>query len=325
MKSILKKVFSGVAFVAILLVLLIVASLILTPKSNIKNDGMHDPVANAILGEPKNSIDVLILGDSETYCAFAPLKIWQDYGYTSYVCGTAAQRLNYSQEFLRKAFSVQSPKIVILETNAIFRKFTQSDILTQKAEEEFSVFRYHDRWKSLKLKDINFNYETDYTFLDTAKGYSYNKTISPAKTDEYMKKTKLKKEIPSKNRRYVKDIAEFCEENGAEFILVSTPSTKNWNYKKHNAIAALAENIGAQYIDMNTLPDEVNIDWKKDTRDKGDHMNHYGAMKVSSYLGEYFKEQNLFTDKRNDPDYKEWNECVKKFNKSTGNSLKDSN
>lgn len=122
MKKIIKRIVSCVLFVAILLGLLQVSSLIFQPKSNDKAAGIHYPRANGIFSEPKDSIDTVFIGDSEVYHSFIPLNIWRDYGITSYDVSSPAQKLVYSMEFLKKTFEKQTPKIVFLETNAIFRK-----------------------------------------------------------------------------------------------------------------------------------------------------------------------------------------------------------
>lgn len=53
MKKIIKRIVSCVLFVAILLGLLQVSSLIFQPKSNDKAAGIHYPRANGIFSEPK--------------------------------------------------------------------------------------------------------------------------------------------------------------------------------------------------------------------------------------------------------------------------------
>lgn len=316
MKKIIKRIVSCVLFVAILLGLLQVSSLIFQPKSNDKASGIHYPRANGILSEPKDSIDTVFIGDSEVYHSFIPLNIWRDYGITSYDVSSPSQKLVYSMEFLKKTFEKQSPKIVFLETNAIFRKSYFEDEITYKAEQVFPVFRYHDRWKNLQLKD--FSATVEYTANENNKGYFFTKKSKPA-TDkaikEYMKYSDVSAPILSTNKKYLKEIAEFCKKHGTKLVLISTPSTKNWNYQRHNAMEAFSKDLGVDYIDTNLLRDDIPIDWKKDTKDKGDHLNYNGAVKVTDYIGKYLDDTKLFKDKRNDPSYDNWNTCFDKFEK----------
>lgn len=316
MKKIIKRIVSCVLFVAILLGLLQVSSLIFQPKSNDKASGIHYPRTNGIFSEPKDSIDTVFIGDSEVYHSFIPLNIWRDYGITSYDVSSPSQKLVYSMEFLKKTFENQSPKIVFLETNAIFRKSYLEDEITYKAEQIFPVFRYHDRWKNLQLKD--FSATVEYTANENNKGYYFTKKSKPA-TDkaikEYMKYSDVSAPILSTNKKYLNEIAKFCKTHGARLVLISTPSTKNWNYQRHNTMEAISKDLGVDYIDTNLLRDDIPIDWKKDTKDKGDHLNYNGAVKLTDYVGKYLDDTKLFKDKRNDPSYDNWNTCLDKFEK----------
>lgn len=316
MKKIIKRIVSCVLFVAILLGLLQVSSLVFQPKSNDKVSGIHYPRANGIFSEPKDSIDTVFIGDSEVYHSFIPLNIWRDYGITSYDVSSPSQKLVYSMEFLKKTFEKQSPKIVFLETNAIFRKSYLEDEITYKAEQIFPVFRYHDRWKNLQLKD--FSATVEYTANENNKGYYFTKKSKPA-TDkaikEYMKYSDVSAPILSTNKKYLNGIAKFCKTHGARLVLISTPSTKNWNYQRHNTMEAISKDLGVDYIDTNLLRDDIPIDWKKDTKDKGDHLNYNGAVKLTDYVGKYLDDTKLFKDKRNDPSYDNWNTCLDKFEK----------
>ena len=219
-------------------------------------------------------------------------------------------------EFLNKTFENQSPKIVFLETNSIFRKSYFKDEITYNEEQIFPVFRYHDRWKNLQLKD--FSATVEYTANENNKGYYFTKKSKPA-TDkaikEYMKYSDVSAPILSTNRKYLNGIAKFCKNHGAKLVLISTPSTKNWNYQRHNAMEAISKDLGVDYIDTNLLRDDVPIDWKKDTKDKGDHLNYNGAVKLTDYVGKYLDDTKLFKDKRNDPSYDNWNTCLDKFEK----------
>lgn len=318
MKSFIKNTIKSILFVGLLIAMLLVLSTIFEPKNHAKPDGIQDFTANGILDEPKNTIDMVILGDSETYCAFMPLKIWHDYGITSYVCGTTAQKLCYSEEFLHKTFRKQNPKVVILETNTLYRDFKGRDVFSQNMEAWFSIFRHHNRWK-YAIKGNSFT--VNYTFDEAGKGYMYNTNVEAADDSLYMLESDDVAPVSEQNKTYLEKIAKYCNEKGAKLILVSSPSTKNWNYMRHNSVVLLAEDLGIEYIDMNTLQDEIPIDWNNDTRDQGDHMNAYGALKVSSYLGKYLAEIENIPDKRANDKYSEWNKIAADFNKNTFNCL----
>ena len=96
----LKRFLAWLLFLAGLVAALYITSCIVTPKDNTAKAGMEQPRANGILSERPDSIDVLILGDSESYNAISPLLLWDELGCTSYVCGTNSQRLPYTKTML---------------------------------------------------------------------------------------------------------------------------------------------------------------------------------------------------------------------------------
>ena len=311
-----KRTLCFLLFLAGLAGILMGLSYVFMPKNNMSEFGMEEVSANGILGEKENTIDVLVLGDSESYSAITPMQIWKETGYTAYVCGTSAQPLSYTTLLLHRSFERQSPKIVILETNAIYRKVSKSNARIAKLANYFSIFQYHDRWKDLSWHD--FVGKTKFTWTDTYKGYRYNNGVAPCTPGDYMQQTETVAQIPPDNIQYVKEIHEFCQKNNAQLVLVSTPSPVNWNYARHKGIVALAEEIGCQYIDLNLMNEQVKIDWTKDTRDKGDHVNHSGAVKVTRFLSQFLRETGLLTDHREDGEYAKWNDSLKIYESVVG-------
>lgn len=306
-----KRIGAAAAFLAGLWVSFILLSCVVMPKSNSAQAGMKDPTAVGFLGEPENSIDVLVLGDSESYSAVIPTQLWQQQGITSYVCGTHAQRLCYSLELLERAFACQTPQVVLLETNALYRTITFAQWFRQELEQTLPVFRYHDRWKTLTARDICF--QVDYDHVEVNKGYWYRTNVKSASTAKYMKPSTERKQVSGRNQRYLKKIQALCQEHGAELILFSTPSTKNWDWKRHNGVAQLAAEQELEYIDLNLLREQVPINWKTDSKDRGDHLNYNGAQKVTTYLGTYLAEKGRFQDHRPDSAYENWNRCAQQF------------
>ena len=314
MKASLKSLFRTTAFMSLLLVMLLGASHLFLPKDNAHASTVDQLSANGILGEPSDSIDVLIVGDSESYSSFIPMQMWKTHGFTSYVCGTAAQPLYDSYRFMEQAFETQSPSVVVLETNAIFREKHAGSYVSSIIQSKLSLFRNHNRWKSMTVSDLY--RPVDYTWTNDYKGYIYINETNPASTLGYMSPTDRMENIPELNYLCLMKMLELCQANNARLILVSTPSTVNWNYARHNTIEAFAQDNDLTYLDMNLNYQEIGINWDKDTRDMGDHLNHRGAEKVSAYFGDYL--QSLFTlpDHRDSSDYRSWNDAYQRYSKA---------
>lgn len=309
--TIVKRIFTWILFAAGLALLLAGASLLFAPKDNTMESGMEEVKANGVLGEKDNSLDVLVLGDSEAYSSISPLQIWQDTGYTSYLCATSSQTLDYSYALLQRAFQDQSPKVVILETNAIYRKISPRTAFMTWLKQRFPIFRYHNRWKNLTWQDLT--EETSYTWTDEAKGFRFSTKVSPSTEQNHMNPTQLQEKILPLNRHYVEKIQKLCKSHGAKFLLISTPSTVNWNTSKHNGIHQLSQELGCEYVDLNLENDLLHIDWDRDTRDKGDHLNYFGAVKVTKFLSSYLQSTGLLTDHRKDPLFSSWDRSLKKY------------
>ena len=78
-------------------------------------------------------------------------------------------------------------------------------------------------------------------------------------------------------------IVDFCREKGIKLSFFAIPSGSSWTVKKHNAIVSLSDSLGIDFVDYNTDTDLLDgFDWKTDTKDGGNHMNYYGASKVTS-------------------------------------------
>ena len=310
-----KKILNSVCFIILLIFFLIVLSHFFSPKNNMKDFGIHYEKANGILGEKENTIDILVVGDSESYRSIIPLKLWKDYGYTTYICGTPEQRLADSYVFVRKGFKKQKPKIVILEVDNLYIESAPSDPIKNIVFETFPVIEYHDRWKNLNNNDI-FK-RANYTWTDDVKGYEYSTDVEPANDDEYMTYMEGEDPIQEINIIFVKLISNYCKEHGVKFLLVCAPQTEDWNYARHNTVSKLAKKLDVDFIDMNVLKDKINIDWDTETSDEGVHVNYKGGKKTTKYLGEYLKSLNILQDHREDEKYASWNDALKRFKKIT--------
>lgn len=299
-----------IIFIILLDVFVYGAGIILEPKDNTKKNGIYEVRANGFYAEKKNSLDVLVIGDSESFTSISPLQMYEEHGFTGYALGGNAQKIYDSYYHLKRALENQKPKVVMLETNTLFRRYTIIDTINGEFNNLTPLFKYHDRWKRLSLRD--FNLTKDYTYRDPSKGFYVRTKIEKASPRNYMAKSKNIYEMPSINAYYVEKIYELCKEQGIEFMLFSAPSLKNWYYAKHAGTQNVADELGIDFLDLNMIS-EIGIDWTVDTNDAGDHVNMTGAMKVTSYVGDYLAKKYNLVDRRNDPYYEEWDKDLEKY------------
>lgn len=303
-------VLKSIAFLVTLSVTLNLLSNVFTPKH----------MAGSIMDEPSDTLDYIVIGDSESYTSISPMELWQAYGYTGYNCGGTAQRIQDTYYHLEKVLQRQSPKVVLMETNLLHRnqgcKQVVEKIANHIAGKMFSLYDHHNEWKNLlfpKKEDKNALYEKN-----VLKGWRYNTGVLPYIGGPYTFKTNHIEKINSMQLLYMDKIVELCKERDIQLILFCVPSPVNWNYQKHNAVVEYAAEKKLPFLDLNLKTEKLAIDWAQDTYDKGDHLNFFGAMKVTRYIGAYLYQNAALIDHRKDSIYAAWSEKLPAYLKVTG-------
>lgn len=271
-----------------------------------------------IQSERNDSIDVLVLGDSESYTTFSPMEIWQQDGISSFVCGQTGQEIEETYYMLKTALRTQKPKIVVFETNSMFQPQSVSEgiqkMIAQTANYYLPVFLLHSMWQNWVMGP-----EKQQVYY---KGFVVRDIVEPYTGGDYMEKTDRKEEISPIVRFYMDRIVKMCKEKGSSVILYSAPSPHNYNYAKHNTLTEYAEQMGAAYVDFNLMTEELGIDWEKDSLDNGDHLNVLGAEKLSRYFGSYLKQNYELEDHRGEAEYQSFDDMVAQYQKARKNAAK---
>ncbi len=265
--------------------------------------------ASIELEEP-GSLEVVTIGDSLSNMDFTPMELWRNYGYTSYNAGSEGQTVEETYYMLKKVFQTQSPKVILMEGELIFRGGKSDRIQSTLAQEIYSHLpglRFHNLWKR------HFDPEGVRIFH---RGYCVNGAVAPYEGDaDYLacEKEWLCHKPTAFMDEYFSKIKELCEKNGAELIVFAAPSPKNYDQKRVDALAEITERHGFTFIDLNSKIEEIGIDWAEDTSDHGDHMNVKGAKKVTLYFGKYLSENFDLTDRRADANFVAWNDELQPY------------
>lgn len=346
-----KKVFSKnniksgtkiIAFILVFVILLQVLSAFVFSKINALTYRNAYTRAYAFLTEPDNTIEIAGIGSSDLYSAFVPMQLYEEYGYTSTVISSPHQTVLKSYGFLNELLKTQHPKVLIIETDMFYEgavrrekdkeadkdKIKKTKIKLSKffdnfspkqfedlVESQFSIFTFHDKWKKMKIGDIITGKSNEH-FVTIDHGYNFNGSVKPADENTEMKFTDKVDPMPEESIHYINKMLDICEKENIKVIFVEMPSQR-WTYSRHNAVQAFADDNNIEFIDFNTMFDEINLDIKCDYRDGGDHLNYYGATKITSYLSDYIKNNysDILTDRRNDSNYSFWADSNKEFKK----------
>ena len=83
----LKRAIKAAAFLLVFIFLLNTASVILTPKVNKREDGSSEAIHFGYRGEPKDSLDIVMVGNSDLYNSVIPIDLYQNFGIAGYAGG----------------------------------------------------------------------------------------------------------------------------------------------------------------------------------------------------------------------------------------------
>lgn len=264
-----------------------------------------------LLSQDKDSIDVLVLGDSEAYSSFSPLQVYHDTGITSFVAAQPIQTVSEMKHMLTVGLRHQHPRVVLLETDTLYCDFGSiygmKSVLDQTVNNLFPVFQYHNLWKLFGNED---HLQAEISFW---KGYQMSSEVRPfTDLQNYMAPSDQKKKLLWLNLLVLKQIRRQVEDAGAQLVLYSSASPYYYNMATHNYLTSLADEWGITYIDLNTASEEIGIDWNKDTKDGGEHLNDAGAWKATEYLIGILEKMDL-PDHRGDSAYSSWDEMADQF------------
>lgn len=338
-KDIAKFLIKGTIFCIIALAILYLLGPIFTPKWYNKVYEGSTRRMKGIYDEPKDTIDIVIAGNSDVYNAISTMKLWNDMGISSYHIGTPRQNVPISYYVLKNFLDVQSPKIAVIDMDFAFegkgyKKYIRRSIddmplnsnkikmindpvfknsIKTKISYIFPLLRFHSRWDEISLEEIKQTYEKKNINF---KGYEYSNDVEP-----YKGKKKNKEEtyrITEETKEYLDKILELCKQNNIQVILIYAPAIKSWNQSKHDECSQYAEERNLTFIDYNLSE----FDWKKYTKDRGYHLNTEGAEIITQKLEETLKQYNL-PDHRSEEKYKQWNENYKVYENLKNNRSKN--
>lgn len=312
MKSCIKHILHVTAFLLVLAMAVFLAGHYLMPHSNRYLSGY---TAGGILGEDFDTIDVLVMGDSNAAQGISPMEWYCENGITGYTYGSGWLSVYNIYYRLRSIYEEQSPKVVVLCTDVVYSKMSDESELQAAigdiTDELIPLVRFHDNWKD--LTPGNLLEEHDYSWRDTNKGFTPITTVGASMRGDYMYDDGSREPIPFLVRVYLERIVALCRDHDSQLLLITVPASSSWNLARHNGIQGFADEYGLPYLDYNMADLNPDINWKTDTPDGGSHLNVLGARKLSSALGSYLSEQYTLEDHRGQAGFESWDKDAETY------------
>ncbi len=295
------------------------------------------------------SNDVIFFGDCEAYEVISPITLWENYGITSYVRGSAQQLVWLSYYLMEDTIRYEKPKVIVFsvcdmmhpspdnagkpsEREAYNRmtidgmKWSSSKwnaigaSMTKEEKEKtgywsyiFPLLRYHDRILELTDEDWKYLFKKDQV---TDNGYLMQVGVKPFTTEDYTEAAKISYTFSDMCYEYLDKITKLCEDNDIQLVLMKSPSLSPiWYDQYEEQIEKYADSHGLLYINTLEHQEEYGLDWTTDTYDAGLHLNVYGVEKVTDYVGNILqKEYNLVDHRADEKLSEEWDIKVNTYN-----------
>lgn len=273
------------------------------------------------------SHDLLILGDCEVYENISPAALWEAYGITSYIRGSANQMVAQSYYLLEDTLRYESPKAVLFNVMAMkmgeqeketFNRMTLEGMRWSRSKWEairetrmegehmmeylFPLLRYHSRWKDLGPEDVTYMFQRGKV---SHNGYYMRCDVRPAEGFP-AERRQPSYEFPESSWEYLDKMEALCRGQGIPLILMKAPSLyPAWPEPYERQIEEYAKEHGLLYINCLEAVDEIGLDFNQDTYDGGLHLNLYGAEKLARYLGGRILEEVKLPDHRGEEEMDE--------------------
>ena len=271
--------------------------------------------------EPRNTLDMVTIGASETYTSIAPGVLWDDYGFTSYNYSTAGCPISLAKCQIKEVLKHQNPKVILFEVNGAvmgkgehqiqegrLRKYIDyipwsenrieaiKETVPQEERDSYFVpfLKYHSNWKDLKNCAVNLYVQTKMRLQGGSrlKGFqTFSGTGSKTGKLIDVKNDHSTRPLTKEAEFYFRDLLKFLKEEKIDNVLfVRIPhriTKKNYQeFQRSNRVGEILEEYGFPYVNFEFQQEAIGLDPAKDFYNDS-HMNVYGQEKFTRYLGGY--------------------------------------
>lgn len=315
----LKKWLLAIAFLILLGGAVLVNNLILQQKYS-----KH--VMRGFYDLPKDTLDVAFLGSSHMLNGVLPVDLWDNYGIRAYNVGQHGQRLSMTYYYMKEVIEKQHPDVVVVDLFYARETQENADIAnlhksldnlklgknkieairnaapkSQSWEFLYPAYLYHSRWNGLLEED--FTYLSEKPASPTGGAELRWGTFPLEHTAPEVENGELTEDTV----KWLNAILELGKATDTRVVFTVLPYlVMDYEQAAYQTAGQMALDAGAYFLDFNKRYSDIGFDFQTDLCDT-EHLNPYGARKVTDYFGKYLTGtlgvDNHKEDKTNDIAY----------------------
>ena len=338
-RHILKHVVQITCFLAVCILVWTFVSYMLVPKDGTSyNTKVYDAL-------PDDTVDAIFIGASGFWDGISPLTMWSEAGITSYVFASSNCSPQVAYLMLKEALKKQHPKVMFFSPMYISkyqptdqvqlriyqgltnRKLTLDKIyvsaqITKDVDVRTGIkgllplLAYHDNWKN--IQEVTFLHRSEGIYMGQRCWSFFNEPYDHTKQD-LMDRAQIVERPFEYNElavKYYREMIALCKAENINVVLLTLPNhLQKIRFEPQRQFAAEQgiDNVNLndpQYLDI------LDIDNKTEWRDRF-HLNFWGSIKLSKWLGPFIQDRYDMPDRRSlsDPSSKMWSKHYSMFYK----------
>ena len=291
------------------------------------------------------SIDVMFYGSSHTYSDINPAVLWEEQGIPSYDLAGSLQPLWNTYYYMKESLKYQRPQVMVVE---LVRAIESREHIEEARTitNTFGMRLSEDKIENVRVSTAAENvvdyllgypvYHTRYTELSRADFEAYQGDPNGSAWKGYyplfvtkafdsmpdMSGVTGSGELSEKSEEYLRKIIALAEEEGIPLVLMVSPypGIIESEQRIFNRCAEIAAEEGIPFLDFNQMYEELGLDPASDFAEAS-HLNYRGAQKLSSWLGEWLKEEYNLADRRGGELYESWDQNAADWSQQYENQL----
>lgn len=280
----------------------------------------------------KNTVDVVFLGSSHVYCGVAPHILWQEFGIPAFDMSVSGMD-KYSEYYYTEYFlKFQKPKLICIDTFSL--TFDRGDVLANEyrnmlsmpssltqfklvddyVEDKEKALSYklkwpivHTRYKELGRKDF-----ISPVFNRVGKGENLTPIGEAKEGSNYTANTDIEEPVTvsAENKKLLDKYISLSKKTGIPILFFSVPY--EMTAERASITLGIEEYLkGVDGIFFMNGSKEVGdlLGIYEDFYDRS-HLNYSGALKFTSWLGNYLTELVVLENHSGDVNYSGWDDDV---------------